>query len=86
VDVPRAATRAARAQAEDGEKCLEEVFKFIAPLAQQLGVVYWLLGKARAIKTTKITPEGKSSIAINNHRGLRLFFIRPYSQHKHKQY
>jgi hypothetical protein len=42
--------------------------------------------KVRAIKTIKITPEGKSSIAINNHRGLRLFFIRPYSQHKHKQY
>jgi hypothetical protein len=33
-----------RAQAEDAEKCLDKMFKFIAGLAQQLGVVYWLLG------------------------------------------
>jgi hypothetical protein len=42
--------------------------------------------KVRAIKTIKITPEGEITIFFRNHRGLRLFFIGPISQHKHKQY
>jgi hypothetical protein len=41
VDVPGHHPR--RAQAEDAEKCLDKMFKFKAGLAQQLGVVYWLL-------------------------------------------
>jgi hypothetical protein len=42
--------------------------------------------KVRAIKTIKITPEGEITIFFRNHRGLRLFFIGPISQHKHQQY
>ena len=51
-EVPRAERRPyiqARA-----ETCLEKVFKFIAPLAQQLGVVYWLLEVLHELAATQM--------------------------------
>ena len=46
--------RRRRVQAEDEEKCLEHVFKFIAQLAQQLGVVYWLLNVLHGLALTQM--------------------------------
>ena len=78
MDVPGHHPR--RAQAEDAEKCSDKVFKFIAPLAQQLGVVYWLLGvrdlAATQIPQVQIVIEAREMrIQVLSHFLLGLFVL-----------